>query len=376
MTDKIIKIGIDGNLVIGNRTGMGSVVISVLRNLKCDSKTSIFFYVREPLVEKENNELNKLGINICILGNYNYFYWEQVVLPKAIKKDNIDVFWSPYNTAPLRIGCKLVVTVNDVIYMHQNILRIPTLYKKLGCIYRRIIVPRAVAKSNSIITISKFAKNDIITCFPSAAEKISVIYLAANKNDLYSKDYKDELFFKNNAIKENYILGYASLEKRKNSAGMLKAYTNLPKEIRDNNQLVLFGFINYKDSHEYEYIVKNKLNVVILGYITEEEKEMLYRNAVVFVFPSLAEGFGIPVLEAFNNKVPVITSNTTSLPEVAGDAALLVNPENIDEIKNAIITVLKNEALRNEMVAKGEIQAKMFSWKKTAKQIIEMLAAN
>ena len=368
-----MRIGVDGNLLCGKRTGMGIVAASILKNIELDDAIITIFVPRN--LDTELAEIFKeKKFEIVNCGSANYFKWEQLVLPKAVKKYNIDVLWCPYNTAPLAVKCATVVTVHDMIYMSLLLKDVPSLYKKAGMIYRRTIVPKAVKKASKIITISQFAKHEICGYFPSSQNKITVVYNSADINAEELNESDKTIFFDSNNIKTPYILGFGSLESRKNSMGLIKAYCKLPDRIKRQFQLVLFGFRGFEESEEYKYIQNNAVeNVIVLGYVSEKEKNTLYKNSTVFVFPTFSEGFGIPVLEAFSNRTAVITSNVTSLPEVAGDAAVLVNPTDIEDIKNVIEKVLDDEKMRLALVEKGLIQLKNFDWKNSSKMVLNIL---
>lgn len=370
-----MKIGIDGNLLCGKKTGMGTVVYHVLKNYDNRIKNDeIILYVPEKLNEEYSKCLEQNGVTVKTLKKNNYMIWEQFILRKQIKRDKLDVFWFPYNTATTKVACKSIVTINDVIYMKSPLLAPPTLYKKVGQLYRKIFVPIAARKSQKIITISEYARNEILSEFPDSSDKIEVIYLSAEagRNKLNPEVW--EKYKKKNGIADCYILGFGSLEKRKNSLQLIKSYEALPDDYRKVYQLVLFGFRGWEKSEEYIYIKEHNLdNVVLLGYVSDEEKNSLYSNSKMFVFPSLSEGFGIPVLEAFANDTPVITSITTSLPEVAGDAAILVDPQDEKAISEAMNKLLYDSALCSELKIKGKNQYDRFDWKITAEKIMNTL---
>lgn len=370
-----MKIGIDGNLLCGKKTGMGTVVYHVLKNYENRiNDDEIILYVPEKLNEEYSRFLEQNGITVKVLKKSNYMIWEQFILRKQIKKDKLDVFWFPYNTATTKVTCKSVVTINDVIYIKSPLLAPPTLYKKIGQLYRKIFVPIAACKAQRIITISEYARNEILTEFPSVSDKIEVIYLSAETSrDKFDAEVWEEYKHKN-GITDHYILGFGSLEKRKNSLQLIKSYEALPDEYRKLYQLVLFGFRGWEKSEEYIYIKEHHLDsVVLLGYVSDEEKSSLYANSRMFVFPSLSEGFGIPILEAFANYTPVITSMTTSLPEVAGDAAILVNPRDGTDITNAMKKLLDDKLLCNKMIKMGTQQYAKFNWKITAEKIFHVI---
>jgi len=370
-----MKVGIDGNLLCGKKTGMGTVVYHVLENYNNnENNIDIILYVPEELDSSYMKILINNNITVMVLKNMNYMVWEQFTLRKQIRKDKIDVFWFPYNTGTTSVNCNSVITINDVIYMKNPLLAPPTLYKKLGQLYRKIFVPIVARKSQKIITISEYAKNEIISLFPKAKDKTKVIYLSAENGSSKLEDDTWDNFKYKNKISDHYILGFGSLEKRKNSLLLIKAYETLPEKYRIEYQLVLFGFRGWEQSEECIYLKEHNLtNIRMLGYVSEEEKNSLYANSKMFVFPSLSEGFGIPVLEAFANETPVITSNTTSLPEVAGNAAVLVNPMDCVCITNAIKKLLDDKALCDDMKRRGLAQYSKFDWKITAEKIISTL---
>lgn len=365
-------IGVDGNLLCGKKTGMGTVVHHVLKRWKATDDLNIILYAPGELDEEYVKLLQENGITVRSYNHFSYPIWEQIILPREVKKDRVDVLWCPYNTAPLFCKCKTVVTINDVIYMTEKFNTAPTLYKKAGMLYRRLIVPKAAHRATHIITISKYARTEILKNIRSLKEKISIIYLGMEA--VSSSLVDEQSFYEKNGIQKNYILGFGSMEKRKNSLGLIKAYELLDETVRRNHQLVLFGFRGYEESQDLLYIKERGLkNIILLGYVTEEEKIALYRNSIMFVFPTFSEGFGIPVLEAYANKTPVVTSNSTSLPEVAGNAAVLINPESIAEISNAMKMLIEDPARREAMIECGTEQRKKFDWDVTAEKIMRVL---
>lgn len=369
-----MHIGVDGHLLCKNRTGMGVVVYSILKYWVADNNIKITVFVPEILENDLYDILVRNNIQIKVCRKSNYFIWEQIILPKEVKVENIDVLWCPYNTAPLIVKCATVITVHDLIYMSLLVKNVPSLYKKMGLIYRRTIVPLAIKRANRIITISQYTKKQIASRFSSVQDKIEIVYNSTDINTEELGEIEKQQFFDKYRINYPYILGFGSLEYRKNSLGLLKAYNKLPVEIKKRYQLVLFGFRGFEESEDYRYIHENKIdNVVVLGYISEKEKTTLYRNSKVFVFPTFSEGFGIPVLEAFSNKTAVITSNVTSLPEVAGNAALFVNPNELDDINKAMVSVLSNETMRLDLIEKGQHQLNSFDWETSSTMVLRIL---
>ena len=253
----------------------------------------------------------------------------------------------------------------------------PSLYKKLGIIYRKNIVPFAARNAKSIITISQFAKNEIARFFKRESEKVKVIYISADISDKRLNTLDTASFFEKNGIECPYILGFGSLETRKNTMRLIKAYIKLPDIIKKEYQLVLFGFRGYEESEEYKLIHAKNLEkkIIVLGYVSDEEKATLYSLSKLFAFPTLSEGFGIPVLEAFVGETPVITSNVTSIPEIAGKAAVLIDPTNVSSLTAQIDRLVSDEELCNRLVTAGKEQLKKLDWRITAENILAELKA-
>jgi glycosyltransferase involved in cell wall biosynthesis len=375
MVVKLMRIGIDGNLLCGKKTGMGTVVYHVLKNyINKDENIDIILYVPQKLEDSYMNVLMRNNITVTVLKSSNYMIWEQITLRKQIKKDKIDVFWFPYNTATINPTCKSVVTINDVIFMKNPLFAPPTIYKKLGQLYRKIFVPIAASKAQKIITISEYASNEIRSVFPQSSDKIKIVYLSAESGETKLDINQWKKFKVKKNITNDYILGFGSIERRKNSLELIKAYELLPEEYKKQYQLVLFGFRGWEKSLEFDYVNLHHIKgVIFLDYVSEQEKCNLYENSKMFVFPSLSEGFGLPILEAFASETPVITSNTTSLPEVAGNAAILVNPEDRIAIKDAIKKLLEDKFLIDKLIQAGKHQYEKFNWKITAEKIFRIL---
>lgn len=370
-----MRIGIDGNLLCGKKTGMGMSLYNILMHLSISSCNNIILFIQDEIDDKLKNVLLQKKIIIKQIGKKNYFIWEQVILPKYAKKYNIDIFWFPNNTGSIFIKCKIILTINDVIYMHGSIFSPQTIYKKLGMMYRRFIVPKVVKNSGKIIAISDYTKSEIIKCFPSAWDKISTVHLGCNFNENALIGIEWHEFLKEQNISNRYILSFGSLEKRKNTLMSIKAYERLNDKMKNNYNLVLYGFRGWRKSVEHKYIVEHKLkNIIILDYVTNEQLASLYKNAECFLFITLDEGFGLPLLEAMYNQTPVITSNISCLPEIAGNAALYVNPKDEYDIANKIEQLINDSDLGNILVENGLKNIKRFDWENTADKIQELFS--
>ena len=237
----------------------------------------------------------------------------------------------------------------------------------------RALLPRTIKSADKIIAISHHTKNDIIQHFKIPEDKIKVIHLAANKN------YKPLQGDKINKIKQKYdlncpfILYVGGLAPNKNVKRLIQAFYKLKKQ-GINHKLILTGVKRWKYKSIFETIEKLNLqkDVIFTGYVPDEDLPALYNAADLFVYPSLYEGFGLPPLEAMACGTPVITSNTSSLPEVVGDAGIMVNPYDVDELANKMYEVLTNDGLGEELSKKGLERAKLFSWKKCAEEHLKV----
>ncbi len=222
------------------------------------------------------------------------------------------------------------------------------------------MIPFAVRRAKKVIAVSQSTKSDLMRLLRVPGRKVEVVYEAAAKRTP-PKKY---------SVERPYILFVGMLEPRKNIPRLLEAFARLP----DAYDLIIVGKKGWK--FDQVFATHNRLSlrgrVHFEGYASDTRLAQLYANASVFVYPSLYEGFGLPVLEAMQAGCPVITSNISSLPEVAGDAAILVDPYSVKSITDALYTVLSNKSLQRDLIIKGKKQAKKFSWKKAAKETLEV----
>ncbi len=309
-----------------------------------------------------------------IISEGSTFWWDQVELPRALKKERIDLFLSPYHKAPFFAPCKVAITIHDLtpflpFLPHQKESFVKVMLKK--------IVGRLIArKVDLIVTVSQHSKKDIINLFGIPEEKVSVAYNGIP--ELFSP-VKDanllEAVRKKYTLARDYILYVGNLLPHKNVDGLLKAYARLPGDLIARYQLAIVA----KKDDNFKILLKlcEELKiadkVIFIDFADDGDLPVLYSMASVFVFPSFYEGFGLPVLEAMACGVPVLCSSAASLPEVAGDAAISFDPHNTEEITMVIGKILSDYALRRELSVKGLERAKNFSLEKTAGNIIESI---
>lgn len=371
------RIGIDARFAVRNHRGIGNYTLNLIHGLaEIDSHNEYILYIDK---NDSENILPKQGnFKIKKLLPSNYLVWEQIILPMQVKKDGVDILHCTGNTAPffLSRSIKLVLTICDVMYL-KNYSELPksaSYYQRMGRLYRKTIVPRIASHLSMALTISEFSKIDIMKHLPEIDNnRIKVIYLAANENfgqvDKSSALQKIRNKF---GIDRDYILTLGALDPRKNTELVIKTFIELKNESNINEKLLIIGVPNWKQTKFYNIVQESnfKKDIIFTDFISEDDLILLYNGASIFLYPSLYEGFGIPLLEAMACGVPVIASKTGSIPEVAGDAALLIDPRNGKELKESMLNLLNDEGLRSELIRQGFRQHQKFSWKKTAEETL------
>jgi glycosyltransferase involved in cell wall biosynthesis len=299
--------------------------------------------------------------------------WEQLVLPLQARKCGIDVLHSPGYTAPVLVACPSVVTIHDLNYFYY-----PEDFSKLAVLALKILVPAAARTSNKVITVSQNSKRDITTKLGIPPEKVCVIYEAAGSafcrsvSQTEAINRKMKVLRNRHGICSEFILTVAASHPHKNLDRLIRAYYFLRKARLVEHQLVVVGLKGRAHPGLTNLLSELSLQevVTLTGWVPDEDMPLLYSAADLFIFPSLFEGFGIPVLEAMACGTPVISSNATSLPEVVGDAGILIDPYDIEGMAGAMYELLTDDELRNSLVTKGLDRVKMFSWERAARETL------
>ena len=370
-------IGMDARFAVSNRRGIGNYVLQLIRNLsKIDNMNRYILYVDND--DRENVFPKQENFRIRKLSPSNYILWEQISLPMWAKRDNVDILHCPGNTAPVYLDAqiKLVVSLMDVMYLKSFsvLAKSESLYQRMGRTYRKMLVPRIIERASKIITISNFSKDDILSHFQGLKHhQIVVTYLAVDdkfhlvdRNDIKAR-IKAKL-----RIEGKYILSLGGSDPRKSTELVIEKFIELKDEGRIEEKLVIVGIPNWRRTKFCKMVKESRYSrdIIFTDFVAEGDLVLLYNGATVFLYPSLYEGFGIPPLEAMACGVPVISSDRTSIPEIVGDAALLINPTDGEELKKELTNVLNNESLRNELTTRGYKQPKKFSWRKTAEETL------
>ncbi len=375
-----MRIGIEAQrLFRPHKHGMDRVALELIKNLQILDKENEYFIFVKP--DKDNEVLsNTENFKIVEVEGGLYPIWEQFKLPKLAKAYNCDILHCTSNTAPLALKIPLITTLHDVIFKEGSVLKQlisgASWYQKTGNLYRRLIVNNVVKKSNQLITVSNFEKQNISNIYKLDDAKIKTVHNGINKSftSVINTDLKKDVKQKYR-LPEHFLLHIGNTDPRKNTVRVLKAFYKYISRTSSVLKLVLVGLNETKLNTILKAIGLEKElrhNIVLTGYVADKDLPVIFNLSEVFLFPSLREGFGIPVIEAMACGVPVITSNTSSMPEVAGEAACLVDPNSMESIYKAIEKIRSNEVYKNKLVQKGFQQYKSFSWENAAKNVLEI----
>ncbi len=389
-----MRIGIEATSIFLPLGGIGYYVLNVLKHLaRIDHENEYILYNAGPsdrqrqapphlnprglgqgapdsLLGGEGGERGQRSI-FQHAGNFQIVNVWRPTLRWRARRDLIDVFHGPNYRLPARGLHGSIVSIYDL-----SVARLPQLFRKAIGRRRDFAKSKRVAQTaNRVITISQHSAKDITELYGVPKERIAVIYCGIGDEFFPETDQALIKKVRKQYGLENreYILFVGGSDPRKNAMTLLKAYSALP-EIHPKTDLVLVGSMKKRSEEILRIIRNNRLerNVMMVGDIPQETLRVLYSQASVFVFPSLYEGFGMPVLEGMACGAPVIASNTSSIPEVAGDAAVLVEPTDAEALATAILRVLEDRETREAMKSKGFARVKLFSWETAAKQTLEI----
>lgn len=369
-----MKIGIEAQRIFRpDKHGMDFVILEVLRRLRerNDGHEYVVFVApgEDPCLE-ENERMQIIEVSCP-----TYPLWEQWALPRAVRQSGVDMLHCTSNTAPLHCSVPLLLTLHDVIYLQQR--RKPqgmSRYQQLGWHYRRWNVPHIVGHCRHIITVSATEQSNIVHCFPHIKDRISVIHNGVSPCYRQMPTTEIRAVTRKYLPDEIYLLCLGNTDPRKNTEGVLTAYYHYLKHSPRKLKLILTGLTQtYVENQVATLGISECLPYLICpGYIPGADLPALYNGAFCFLFPSLLEGFGIPVLEAMACGTPVITSNCSSLPEVAGKGGLLINPLLPSEITELLIQLEKDSTLYQRQKVYGLRHAALFSWDHTAENYLQI----
>ena len=364
-----MRIGIEAQRIFRtNKHGMDYVVLEEIKELqKSDVRNEYFVFVApgEDRCLKDSK-----NVHIIEIGNNFYPLWEQFSLPRAVNQLNLDMLHCTSNTAPIRCKVPLILTLHDIIFLEPRDKSNKSFYQDMGWRYRRFVVPRILKKCKRIITVSDFEYNNIITKLQIPEEKMVMIYNGYNK---WFRPVEDtELIYQQYIEEPGYFFFLGNTDPKKNTERTLIAYSKY-LEMSDVKRKLLMADLDkeyLEDIIERNHIDNIRDYIVMPGYIKNADLPYIYNNAFAFLYTSLRESFGIPLLEAMACGTPVITSNTSSMPEIGGSEVIMVNPLNVSEITEKMLLLEKDKALYQKQKDIGIIRAQQFSWEYTAEQLL------
>lgn len=354
-------IGIDASkLVAINPTGVEISTQELIKALlKLDRANIYWLYSPLPLVSQWTNFENVKNVVVPAKK-----LWTLYALSREIKKRPPDIFWSPSNFLPYNLPKKSVATVHDLAF-HLFPRSYPIKARALSYFTLR----RAIKSASKLVAISQQTKKDLKRYFKVPGEHIEVMYLGTR--DLPTSEFDFSVTYPE---LDKYFICVGRLELRKNLLNIIKAFHQFIVAVNTPVKLVLCGSRGFGYSLIKNLVKKLKLEdkVIFMGYVNVNHLPTLYRKSMGVIFVSQYEGFGLNILEGFASNVPVMTSNFGAMAEIAGNAALLVDPNKINEIANGFKELYQNENLRQVLIEKGQIRLQYFSWEKAAKKLIEL----
>ena len=363
------KIIVDSISLLSSLTGIGRYTYEVSKRIKekNDFKSNYFYGYHSKKLLHTSDTKNTNFLKSFIIKNQlvKKIVRKIIMISSKISSPKYDLYWQPNFIPNEGIKAKKIVTsVHDFSFiLHKDFHPKERIEHLENNFFKNIL------KSDIIITGSAFTKQEVINTLDIDENKIKVIHHGVDHELFYIRhDLK-----LNHKLPKKFILCVGSIEPRKNLLGLLKAYEMLDVELKKEYKLVLAGFKGWENQEIMNIINNNKQNIHYLGFVSDIELSKIYNLASCFIYPSFYEGFGIPPLEAMACGTPVIVSNSSSIPEVCGDAVLYIDPNNTKDIMTKITTLLLNKTLQQELVQKGLQKTEEYSWEKSAQKHLEIM---
>jgi glycosyltransferase involved in cell wall biosynthesis len=370
-----MRIAIDIRKI--NEFGVGTYIWNLVRNLAAIDPQN------EYLLVGSHRNFHELG---PLPDNFKQMYqaedespWRHhVTIPFALKRQNVDVVHVPHHEAPFFNPSKLVVTMHDCVHLlfpHEDSSKFRN--------YRHYLqTKRVVETAKHVLAVSKSTKEDLINIFELPESKISVVHNALDERFAFIHTTEERKHvLERYQLKEPFVLYSGKIRPHKNIHRLIEAFAVLKSELMDderykNLKLIIIGDELSKHQYLRLTVIRSgaQQDVRFFGFVPYPILRVFYQSAALFAFPSLYEGFGLPPLEAMANRTPVVASNTSSLPEVLGDAGILVNPENVFDIARGMKLILSDDLLRQKLVQKGIEQVARFSWRLAAQDVLNTYA--
>jgi len=365
-----MRIGINASKYFGINTGVGRYTSNLCDSISKgkDGNDYYFYLPRRSSTSWNDMNKNQLGEQEVFLQNNTLrILWEQILLPIKTRKDMIDLFhYTDHAMSLIRSGHPVIITVHDIAY-----IRFPDLLNKSRQVYKKYILNLSVKKADVIIADSHSTKRDIMEFFKVDEKKVKVIHLGVESR--FHPISNVERYRTRNNLPTKMILNIGTLEPRKNVVALIKAFKRLQERGFKDYVLTIAGEKGWLYKKIFKEIKSSGMeqSIRLLGVVGDEYLPLLYNCANLFVYPSLYEGFGLPPLEAMACGVPIITSNTSSLPEVVGNAGIMVDPNDIESLSDEMYRVLGDKELMHRMSRDGLKRSKMFTWERTVNKVLE-----
>ena len=361
-----LKIGINGRFLVAKKTGVQRTAYNLVKTLvSVDRENEYYLFTGKKELGKPEWDYP----NVTVVASFvepgktlRNMFWEQLVLPYLAKKYKVDLLHSPANMSPLFFKGKSLVHIHDVCFVVN-----PQWYSFAFRTWYNWVIPRLAKRAARVITNSNNSKNDLLQFCKLPVEKVSMVYWAVDDSFLgnNTRSVGEEWTLK------DYILYVGSLEPRKNIGSLVEAFQLLRNQHPDlKTKLILIGGESPLFAELKLKISDYQDDIILKGFVDDDELKAYYRHAGLVAYPSLYEGFGLPPLEAMASGAPVVTSITSSLPEVVGNAAIKVNPYDIRQLSESMAKILLNPDHRKDLINRGFEQVKSFNWFRVARNIL------
>jgi len=370
----VLKIAVNTRLLIKNKLeGIGWFTYETLKRITRNHPEHQFYFIFDRPFEHDfifSDNVHPVVIGPKARHPFLFYVWFEIAVPKILNKVNADIFISPDGYLSLKTKIKSIPVIHDINFMHHP-KGLPFFHQK----YYHYFFPKFAKKADRIVTVSEFSKKDISKQFSITENLIDVAYNGANNIFTPISDNAKEKTKQKYTHGNDFFIFVGALSPRKNINNLFLAFEKFKKQTKNNVKLLIVGekmFKTQKIHHTYKNL-DFKDDIIFAGRMNPETLKYLYGSALALTFVSYFEGFGIPIIEAMHCNTPVITSNVTSMPEVAGNAALLVNPFSIGSIAEAMTKIYRDTDLRKQLIEKGQKQCKKYSWNKTAEKFWESI---